>query len=311
MSQPAIDPASLSYPAPDSSTASSSQSPAPPSPGQSRKRQRLSEPTASEEKKVARAERNRIAAQESRDRRKKEFADLHKRVAELEAENAALRQSTQGAVIGNERTTRSEQENAELLERVARLEAALTSIMPLISGSRSSTSTPVTPTSEVTAPPAPTPSLDSANLATRIDESSSLSSDSTRHLARVATIPTPSLEASVMPQQRVDPATLIPMPSISTLEPSATSVSKIPPAMTAILSPPPTSQRRLISPSMILPYHPALTSSSPRLLRSLGPIRLLSKMVNTAQLQPRSLNYSMLTVRPQKCWVRRPRRRRR
>ncbi|KAF5328793.1 hypothetical protein D9619_011667 [Psilocybe cf. subviscida] len=73
----------------------------------SRKRQRTSKDTASEsaagsdasqqplslsdQRKEARAHRNRIAAQNSRDRRKAQFGFLEARVAELEAENRALR----------------------------------------------------------------------------------------------------------------------------------------------------------------------------------------------------------------------------
>jgi hypothetical protein len=77
----------------------------------------VSEGATSEEKKEARAARNRIAAQESRDRRKREFRELHDRLAQLEAENAFLRESKPSVVIGNERTERLERENAELLER--------------------------------------------------------------------------------------------------------------------------------------------------------------------------------------------------
>jgi hypothetical protein len=78
-------------------------------------RPRVSEGATSEEKREARAARNRIAAQESRDRRKREFTELYQRVAQLEAENAALRESNPS--YGNEKTERLERENAELLER--------------------------------------------------------------------------------------------------------------------------------------------------------------------------------------------------
>ena len=93
-----------------------------PSSSATRKRQRVSDSDEDREARkearaLARAQRNRLAAQESRDRRKKEFSELHSRVAQLEAENAALRESKPSAVIGNERTERLERENAELLER--------------------------------------------------------------------------------------------------------------------------------------------------------------------------------------------------
>lgn len=82
-------------------------------------RPRVSADASSEEKKEARAARNRIAAQESRDRKKRENGVLHDRVSQLEAENAALREAHPSAtsVFGNERTERLERENAELLER--------------------------------------------------------------------------------------------------------------------------------------------------------------------------------------------------
>lgn len=80
-------------------------------------RPRVSEGATSEEKREARAARNRVAAQESRDRRKREFSELHQRVAQLEAENAALRESNPSTATRNEKTERLERENAELLER--------------------------------------------------------------------------------------------------------------------------------------------------------------------------------------------------
>ncbi|KAG8734528.1 hypothetical protein FRC11_000016 [Ceratobasidium sp. 423] len=94
-----------------------------------RKRARPSDMTA-EERKEARAQRNRIAAQCSRDRRKQQFSDLEARVQELEEENRRLRA---GAVVeppkpkaeqkSNEQESR-EKENEELRERVRQLEKA-------------------------------------------------------------------------------------------------------------------------------------------------------------------------------------------
>ncbi|KAF9050290.1 hypothetical protein BJ165DRAFT_1525550 [Panaeolus papilionaceus] len=91
MSTTFVNPATLSF---------SSPSPAPSTPsyddsnnfeaGPSRKRPRTSG-TSSEERKEARAHRNRIAAQNSRDRRKAQFTYLERRVAELEEENRRLR----------------------------------------------------------------------------------------------------------------------------------------------------------------------------------------------------------------------------
>ncbi|CAE6431127.1 unnamed protein product [Rhizoctonia solani] len=87
-----------------------------------RKRARPSD-MSPEERKEARAQRNRIAAQCSRDRRKQQFAELETRVQELEEENRRLRA---GAVVeppkpkveqkSNEQESR-EKENEELRER--------------------------------------------------------------------------------------------------------------------------------------------------------------------------------------------------
>ncbi|GAB1521404.1 hypothetical protein RhiTH_004499 [Rhizoctonia solani] len=94
-----------------------------------RKRARPSD-MSPEERKEARAQRNRIASQCSRDRRKQQFADLEARVQELEEENRRLRA---GAVVeprkpkveqkSNEQECR-EKENEELRERVRQLEKA-------------------------------------------------------------------------------------------------------------------------------------------------------------------------------------------
>ena len=81
-----------------------------------------------DERKEARAQRNRIAAQCSRDRRKQQFAELETRVAELEEENRKLRA---GAAAEPPKVQKSdpeqekrEKENEELRERVRQLEKA-------------------------------------------------------------------------------------------------------------------------------------------------------------------------------------------
>lgn len=90
-----------------------------------------------EERREARAHRNRIAAQSSRDRKKAQFSELSARVAELEAENRALKlgghlsipQLSDSSIV---------QENAALKARVQQLELAwqnmakLMGSMPLI-----------------------------------------------------------------------------------------------------------------------------------------------------------------------------------
>lgn len=67
-----------------------------------------------EERKEARAHRNRIAAQNSRDRRKMHYATLEARIAQLEAENQQLRAQSPPTEIARE--------NAELRERIKTLE---------------------------------------------------------------------------------------------------------------------------------------------------------------------------------------------
>ncbi|KAF9568175.1 hypothetical protein CPC08DRAFT_757675 [Agrocybe pediades] len=109
-----------------------------------------SSPSLSEQRKEARAHRNRIAAQNSRDRRKAQFAYLERRVAELEEENRRLRAgipvnpapasvpsiSLQAAPVPlplrlstaaedqqrSEREKERERENEELKERIKTLE---------------------------------------------------------------------------------------------------------------------------------------------------------------------------------------------
>ena len=110
--------------------------------GPSRKRPRTStSATTSEERKEARAHRNRIAAQNSRDKRKAHFSYLERRVAELEEENRRLRAgglvppptiplSTFAPVFPvhddrrTEREIQKERENEELKARIRTLEKA-------------------------------------------------------------------------------------------------------------------------------------------------------------------------------------------
>ncbi|KAF9009156.1 hypothetical protein BDZ89DRAFT_1104642 [Hymenopellis radicata] len=93
--------------------------------GPSRKRPRSD--VSSEERKEARAHRNRIAAQNSRDRRKAQFCQLERRVQELEEENRQLRagyglaQATTPPPKSPEQAAR-DRENEELKERIKTLE---------------------------------------------------------------------------------------------------------------------------------------------------------------------------------------------
>lgn len=88
-----VDPSSLSLPS-SSAKRSSSPDPTPPH-GPPRKRPRSG--LSPEERKEARANRNRIAAQNSRDRRKAQFSYLERRVTELEEENCRLRACLPGS----------------------------------------------------------------------------------------------------------------------------------------------------------------------------------------------------------------------
>lgn len=136
-----IDPSAftMSHPSPASGSHSSG-SPAPSlsfdddahADGPSRKRSRTEHnPDA---RKEARAHRNRIAAQNSRDKRKAQFSALQQRVDELEAENRALRA---GAHFPPSPTASSahpareawELENAELKERIKTLETGWNAIL--------------------------------------------------------------------------------------------------------------------------------------------------------------------------------------
>ncbi len=92
--------------------------------GPSRKRPRSD--VSSEERKEARAHRNRIAAQNSRDRRKAQFCQLERRVQELEEENRQLRAGFGLAQAPTPSKSPEEaardRENEELKERIKTLE---------------------------------------------------------------------------------------------------------------------------------------------------------------------------------------------
>ncbi|KAJ7346892.1 hypothetical protein DFH08DRAFT_205142 [Mycena albidolilacea] len=213
-----------------------------PEPGPSRKRPRTSS-TSTEDRKEARAHRNRIAAQNSRDRRKAQFTYLERRVSELEEENRQLRaglvapspRPDQLKTEEQERERAKELENEELRERIKSLEkgwdvvimtlkaqglsGALTAAAQSAAEPTNSTSTPAAasepPTKQqpadspspefpteptMTFPISPAPSHNSLDFDLDTLSSSSFMSspvltpktehdlDSTRHLARVASI---------------------------------------------------------------------------------------------------------------------------
>ena len=193
MSKSFIDPNTLSIPGS-------------PEPGPSRKRPR-SEMSA-EERKEASAHRNRIAAQHSRDRRKAQFSYLERRVAELEEEN---RQLKAGLGLNKDR------ENEELRERIKTLEQGWDAVVKALAAQGLSTGVlpaqkpaeerPASPSPQETQqqqltmfPLSPAPSNTSLEFDLSPELAPFIASDDTaaestvtRHLARVATIESPSM----------------------------------------------------------------------------------------------------------------------
>ncbi|KIP06511.1 hypothetical protein PHLGIDRAFT_19422 [Phlebiopsis gigantea 11061_1 CR5-6] len=174
-----------------------------------------------EERREARAHRNRIAAQNSRDRRKAQFNCLERRVAELEEENRQLRAGMgapapshvhEQASQERQRELAREKENQELRERIKTLENGWDAVVKALAASGlpfavptplSTTEQPATVSSQPPVVPlaqayplSPAPSTPSSSCF-EFDEF-----ESTRHLARVATTDAPLL--SSVPQQRVD-----------------------------------------------------------------------------------------------------------
>lgn len=206
----------------------------------SRKRQRTSEPspspspqpgnpTTSEERREARAHRNRIAAQNSRDRRKAQFSFLERRVAELEEENRMLRA---GIAVPHvltpspadiEKEKARERENEELRERIKTLEKGWDAVLKALAaqGLAAQPPSPAPTKPQVTEPtpaqqpvfplsPAPTQSSPDFDLDLSLPSAFSpdpislpqelqQSSEPTRHLARVA-----STKSDLVALQRVD-----------------------------------------------------------------------------------------------------------
>ena len=188
-----------------------------------------------EERKEARAHRNRIAAQNSRDKRKAQFSALERRVAELEEENRQLRagiattdlQRPDGhRMEERERERARERENAELKERIKSLEKGWEAVMKVLaaqglsnkdvslpnatspspepqskSPSNTTTTFPVLVPSSPVFPLTPSPSLSAHSGFFDIDEPMQMSIEPTRHLARVASA---AAIPPAAPQQRVD-----------------------------------------------------------------------------------------------------------
>lgn len=106
-------------------------------------RKRARSDVTPEERREARAHRNRIAAQNSRDRRKAQFSYLEQRVSELEDENRQLRagmgltapphHSHEQKDEEREKDRARERENEELRQRVKTLEAGWEAVMKALS----------------------------------------------------------------------------------------------------------------------------------------------------------------------------------
>ncbi|ESK94371.1 x-box binding protein 1 [Moniliophthora roreri MCA 2997] len=125
--------------------------------GPSRKRPRSE--MSSEERKEARAHRNRIAAQNSRDRRKAQFTYLERRVAELEEENKRLRAGLPPSEPQQDSV--KDRENQELRARIASLERGLEAVVKAFSGQEAA---PVIPTAEASKLPESSPASTTTSI---------------------------------------------------------------------------------------------------------------------------------------------------
>ncbi|KAI5826519.1 hypothetical protein K523DRAFT_248834 [Schizophyllum commune Tattone D] len=176
--------------------------------GPSRKRARTE--LSSEEKKEARAHRNRIAAQNSRDRRKAQFSYLERRVAELEEENRQLRAGMGMTRVDEkkaeeqERERARERENEELRERIRTLEKGWDAVVKALAAQGLPTGVaPPTPMSE----PAQSPSSNDTT-----------STHSTSPSAAAS-------EPAVLTQQPVTNTLSVPPTTVFPLSPAPTSTS--------------------------------------------------------------------------------------
>jgi hypothetical protein len=117
----------------------------------------------SEERKEARAHRNRIAAQTSRDRRKAHYSNLEQRVAELEEENRILRANQlqfptpvpRSAEEEQERDKARDRENEELRERIKTLEKGWDAVVKALAAQGLPTGIPLPPPAIPSPPDSP------------------------------------------------------------------------------------------------------------------------------------------------------------
>ncbi|TFL04585.1 hypothetical protein BDV98DRAFT_323922 [Pterulicium gracile] len=106
-------------------------------------------PAPSDDRKEARAHRNRIAAQNSRDRRKVYLSDLERKVAELEAENQALRGGASVAPL-DDRQSQKDKENEELRERIRTLERGWDAVIKALAAQGITATSSTQPTTATT-----------------------------------------------------------------------------------------------------------------------------------------------------------------
>jgi len=170
----------------------------------------------SDQRKEARAHRNRIAAQHSRDKRKAQFAHLERRVAELEEENSRLRAGSglsqifkveEHKVVDIPTELSMQRENQELKERIRSLESGWSAVVQALQASGLPLNIPAAPAHSImnssafsdyesstsalpicglqnpVVPISPALSYSSLSSSSALDEF-----EPTRHLARVATI---------------------------------------------------------------------------------------------------------------------------
>ena len=200
-------------------------------------RKRARSDVTPEERREARAHRNRIAAQNSRDRRKAQFSYLERRVQELEEENQQLRagmglsqrsRSHEQKDEEREKDRARDQENEELRQRIKTLETGWEAVMKALAASGLPLNVPSAPSSSLSAssssspsavtsghpptttfpvfvPPSPVFPISPASSNHSSGSSTLFDSDdfdTTRHLARVATTDAPRLSSVSL--QRVD-----------------------------------------------------------------------------------------------------------
>ncbi|OSD06974.1 hypothetical protein PYCCODRAFT_1474360 [Trametes coccinea BRFM310] len=229
-----------------------------------------------EERREARAHRNRIAAQNSRDRRKAQFAYLERRVAELEEENRQLR-SGMGLTAPRqppqeqkdeerEKDLARERENEELRQRVKTLEAGWEAVMKALAASGLPLNLP-------SVPPSSTSSVPSSNAIAPATTGGD-------HRCPSFIIGVPAAGGSECPSNHLQLELNIPPPSsyppvINLGESASAPADEV--AMDDLL-------REFLAPSPVSPQAPLPASSAPTIAHS--PARSRSQSVSEIKLSP-------------------------